>query len=400
MRRRTKLAWTFSTVLASGSAAVMACGAFGGASDEPAGSDSGIETSESDGNGLPDAPAPDASSDAPVVTPALCPPPAAPTCAFGACQRRPLYVPDSPSFPFEIATDSAHVYWLEQRDIDPGVAYNGNGKARVLRVDRVGSPNSARAEVLAIDEPSATAIALAPPYLYWATWDGSISTSTLRRVSAACAAPCQAESVGSFSQRIGKLVGVGTTAVVALASDGSVVHFGIGAGGAVAAGYAVMKSSKYPGIAVTGADIYASGLLVSKISRADLPGLNVTPAWVNLALDGGDGGDLGLSNVATDCTHLFGFHGPGGRIERVSLADGGVSRVTSVSRAVYGVAADAKYFYIGSLNGGGVVAVDTANGSVEELSGGSSWGVAVDSAGVYWGDHPNAGGGTLTMLVK
>lgn len=401
MPPRTSVVWILGGLLHVGMAAVTACGAFGGGSSEPPGElDAGLDSTgngDADVDAASDATAEDADSkDAAVLAAPLCPPPAAPTCAVQGCAQRVLYVPDALSFPFEMATDSAYVYWLEQRDADLGAAYNGNGKARVLRVDRVGSGTSARAEVLAVDQQSATAIALVPPYAYWTTWDSASATSTLHRVLATCAAgTCQEAIVGSVKGRVVKLVGIGTTALIAMMNDGRIVQFGVDAGGLVGLAVEVMKSSVFPGLAVTDTHIYASGLQTSALSRVAHPSLQVTPAWVTFAFDGG-----GLTNVATNCKDLFGFHEGTAELERVSLADGGVSHVLSLGRAVYGVAADAKYLYVASLNNGGLVVVDPYTQAMVQIANGSFWSVTADDVGVYWGEHPNAGGGILRMLVK
>ena len=402
MRRRTRLPWPLRPLLATGTAVVTACGAFSGTADDtpPLPSlDAGPESSGFvDGNEGSDATMGDASGmDAAVATAPLCPAPAPPTCTLATCAQRPLYVADAPSFPFDIATDSAYVYWLEQRDADPSAAYNGNGKARVLRVDRAGSTSSVRAEVLATAQPSATAITLVPPHAYWATWNGPTATSTLHRVVASCAAgACQEQTVGTVKERVWKLVGLGTSALLAATTDGRIVKFAIEAGGSVGLGVPVMTSAKFPGLAVTDTHIYASGLLTKRLSRAELGNLQVVPAWLTF---GFDGGDLGLTSLATNCTDLFGFH-QSGELESVHLADAGLSHLLSLNRAVYGVAMDAKYLYAASLNGGGVVAIDPKTKGIGELATGSFWSVAVDDAGVYWGDHPNEGGRTITMLVK
>ena len=401
MPRRRNFTWQLWTVLATGTAIVTACGAFSGTSEDtkpPEGLDAGRESSgDADGNEPLDATSADANGFDAVATAALCPPSAPPTCTLAACPRVPLYIADAASFPFDIVTDSAYVYWLEQWDADLNAAYNGNGKARVLRVDRAGSTSSARAEVLAVDQQSATAIALVPPHAYWATWDGAKATSTLHRVVASCAAgACQEQIVGTVKERVWKLVGIGTSALIAGTTDGKVVTFRIEAGGTVGLAAPVMTSATFPGLAVTNTHIYASGLLTKQLSRADLGTLAVVPAWATF---GFDGGELGLTNLATNCTDLFGFH-QGGELESVHLDDAGVSRLLFLGRAVYGVAMDAKYLYAASLNGGGVVAIDPTTKGLGELAAGSFRSVAVDDKGVYWGDHPNAGGGTITMLVK
>ncbi len=398
-RRRLLVITALPVALAAG--AIVACGAFTSSAD-PAGADaSGDERGDADpldGPGTPDSASLDASTgDGPSVEPA-CPPSPAPGCALGTCVQRTLYVPDAPpAFPFAIATDSAYVYWLEQRDPVVSLAYNGNGTARVLRADRTGASDATKVSVLAVGQPSAVALALAPPYLYWATWDGA--TSTLMRTAAACApASCSAEVLTTIEPRITKLVGVGSSALVAMLGDGKIARFPVDATGHVGPSSPLATTSTFPGMALTGTHIYAGGLLTSSIARSDIQGLDTVSAWVSL---GFDGGDVGLTNLATDCTTLFGTRAPGGTVDRVALSDGAVSPLIVLGRDVFAVAADAKYLYAASLNGGGFVAVDTVSGGLTVIANGASTrSVAVDSKGVYWADHQNSGGGTLRMLVK
>lgn len=375
--------------------AIVACGTFGSATD-PA----GLDAAGGDERGDAEAPDGTSSTEAGPFVGAACPPPPAPTCSLGMCPQRALYVPDAPAaFPFAIATDGAYVYWLEQRDPVLSVAYNGNGTARVLRTDRTASPDASKASVLAVDQPSATALALVPPYLYWATWDGPTGTSTLARTQAACTPPsCTVEPVGTTKPRISKLVGVGSTALVAMHEDGKIARFPIDGAGHVGGSSPVATTKSLPGMTVTGTHIYASSLLSSSVARADITGIDMMPGWVSLAFDGGE---VGLANLATDCTTLFGVHGPSGTVERVALSNGAVSPLVVLGRDVFDVAADTKYLYAASLNGGGLVAVDTVSGGLTVLSNGTSTrSVAVDAMGVYWAEHPNSGGGPLRMLVK
>jgi hypothetical protein len=398
MRRTTSLALGLAAVVVVSFGALTACGSFDGttAEEHDAGLEAGADAPPGVEGGEPDVLAPDGGGgpDGSSPTAPLCPPPVGPVCALATCSRRILYVPDAPSWPFAVVTDSAFVYWLEQRGVD---AYNGNGVARVMRVDRVGSPTPNRAKALVADQALPTALALVGGYLYWATWDAPNAMSTLRRVSASCAPPCQEESLGTVSNRIQKLVGLEGTGVIAMVYDGTIVRFSVGADGGVSAGISLMTSAKFPGLTATGTHLYASGLLVNKVSRAEILTGQISPAWATLALDAGT--DVGLTNLATNCVDLFGFHA-NGELERINLGTSAVSHVASLGVSVYSVAQDARYLYVASLNNGGVIAVDPATQGATTIASGSFESIAADSAGVYWADHPNPGGGTVTMLVK
>jgi hypothetical protein len=398
MRRTSRIALGLASAVVLGSAVVTACGSFDRALPEGPVGEAGADAPQGvEGGGMLDALAPEGGGEggSPAATP-VCPPPAGPGCSLASCTQKPLYVPDAPAWPWAMVTDTAFVYWIEQRGV-PLDAYNGNGVARVMRVDRVGSQAQERASTLVGDQQAATALTLLRGYLYWATWESSTSTSTLRRVSATCTVPCQAEPVGTYQDRVMKLVGLEGKSVIAITYDGTVLRFPVDAAGVVSPGAIVMKSAKFPGLAATGTHLYASGLQVNKVSRAEISTGLATPSWATLAFDGGT--DVGLTNLATNCIDLFGFH-ENGQLERVKLDTSATSHVASLGVSVYGVAQDARFLYVASLNSGGVIAVDPASNAFATIASGSFASVAVDSAGVYWADHANAGGGTVTMLVK
>lgn len=380
MRVCVRLARVVPGLLALAAATGGACGSFGSAADPG-----------SDGGSLLDGGSGDAG--APGVA---CPPPAGPSCAPGKCSVRTLYVPAAVAYPFAIATDSAYVYWLEQSKVAPtDDPYNGQGMARVLRTTRAGS-STASAEVLAKDQRWAKGFALVPPHVYWATFDGT--KAGLWRVEARCKAPCMPESVTQFNTRLERLVGAGSSSLFGLTENGTVVRFAIDSSGAVGNASSLFRTGDLPGIAVTGTHVYASSLKVPHVDRASLDGVEVSSSWAALALTGGN--DVGLTHLATDCTSLFGAHGPGGLLERVALDTRVVSPMAKLNTDLYDVVADAKYVYVANANGGGILAVDTTTNAVSPVADGSAFRIAVDSAGVYWGDHTNGSGGALRMLVK
>jgi hypothetical protein len=305
-----------------------------------------------------------------------------------------------PAFPFAIASNGTDVYWIEQPMTAADDAYNGNATARIMRVAIAGP---AKGVALATGQPLATALALLGPHVYWATSDGAIS-STLHRTSASCVPPsCTDEIVGTLgAPRISKLVAAGTSALVALAPDGQVTRFDVGPGWNVAAAKPMlMTTSSVNSVAVTSTHVYASSLTQKTISRATIDGLTTEPSWATFAFDGGDPGN---NHLASDCTTLFGTRSLDAFLQRVLLADATISPLdASLQLSVYDVAADAAYVYLASANGNGIHAVDKTNGTTYEIAhGASAFWIAVDSAGVYWGDHasPGGSGGTITMMVK
>ncbi len=260
---------------------------------------------------------------------------------------------------------------------------------------------SSRAKVLATNQPYAKALTLAPPYLYWATFDDNSNTSSLVRVKADCQAPCTADVVGNYAAHISRLVAVGTTDLIALGEDGGkLVHFSLAADGGVSTGITVLTSTNLPGMAVTTTHAYVSGLLTKSIGRAEVSGVAKIPAWASLALDAGGTANVGIANLATDCKNLFGMHGPD--LVQVTLGGAAVALIaTAVSPSAFDMVADAKYVYVASLNGYGVIAVDTTSAAQTQLANGQSVvAIAVDSRGVYWGEHGFSGGGTIMMLEK
>jgi hypothetical protein len=396
MRVKTGAASLVLGVAAVIGLAAVACGTFGTTTEAPVGGDGGGDGPTSGTDAEVVDPALDASSGVDgAPTAAECTPAKAPSCSPSTCSSRTLYVPDAPSHPFAIATDDASVYWLEQRDANESVSYNGNAKARVLRTARNGSIDATKAAVLAVNQPAAMALALAAPYLYWATWDGA--NASLWRLTATCSPPaCTPDFLVTVNTRIVKLVARGAD-LVGLGEGGDILHLATANPGSL---LEIVTTGEFPGMAATDKHVYASSANANRIARASISGADVTPAWAPLSFDAGS--NVGLGTLATDCNDLFGMHGLLTEVMRVRLSTGVVSRLTALDKHVYDMAADARYLYIAALDGaGGVYAIDTATGSVSpKLSVSGALALAVDDAGVYWGDHPTTNGGKLVMLVK
>lgn len=369
----------------------VACGVYG---EEPA-------TGESEGGTVPpDAPAmvgptadaADATVDGPRgVCPAARYPSAAPALER---PQRPLYVPTASAgevYPFAITTDDDWVYWLEQRaSADASNPYDGNGVARVLRVSRTGTAaTDAAAFELASSQRYAMGLALDGDFLYWAT----TTPNMLRRVRRDCkTAPCMVEAVAMLPERIFRLASTREGRGV-LFAVGENTAFRIQVGGPTGASVVALGApGPFGALTLTSAHVYWTGGTTPAIGRADLGALDVVPEFLRLD------GDGGLGVLTTDCTRLWGIRATD--LVRVEL-DGAAAAATSVL-SPFDVVTDERYAYVGAANGQGLHVYDKQTGQAALLAAGSTWRLATDDVGTYWGEHsrqsPNAG--TLTMLVK
>ena len=105
----------------------------------------------------------------------------------------------------------------------------------------------------------------------------------------------------------------------------------------------------------------------------------------------------------TDCTDVWARRGPATQIVSFPLADPVVeTRVESVPMTLYDVAGDAKYLYYAGANEGVFVYERSGSSPPTRIGGDKAFAIAVDSDGVYWGEHkiesPLAG--AIYKLVK
>lgn len=381
--------------LAAASAAVFASSSFGTTSDPPppgpgpdgaaqSAPDARADPGGADAGGAPD----------PFALVPACPASAAPSCAPAACTRRTLHAGTPRAFPFDLATDRGHVYWVAQDESDAGDPYNGTGTARVYRAAKSGGGGVE----LARDQPLALALALEGEHVYWAVHVGT--TSHLRRVrrdgscSPSCAPP---ESVAAFPAgvRIKHLRRGGAGVLLALGEGGQLYR--VDTGGSPPA--KLLETSDYPGFALTNDHLYVGGGAPREIQRVTLANSDVVPSWATMPLrDAGSG----AQHIATDCSSLFlQGHPDSTTYFRVSLAGGVVEPLLSTTRGATALAADARYLYVSDHNAGGVFFHDkTGASALSPIAAGNIWRLVTDDEGVYWGEHGTQAPGHIFMMVK
>jgi hypothetical protein len=178
-----------------------------------------------------------------------------------------------------------------------------------------------------------------------------------------------------------------------LGQPGHVLHFTPKAGDVF-----LTNVSTYPALTASGAALYATSFKKDHVARVTYTN-TVTEQYATIPPHPQAGGELGLAPIANDCTTLFGLRQPNNLLYEMPFATKVVKQVGGDSGiAFFDMTADAQWLYGAMPNGGGVFAVDKANGKRTQLASGNVFALAVDDLGVYWGEH--GGAGTLWMMVK
>ncbi len=331
----------------------------------------------------------------------------APACNPTVCTRRTLFESPTGASPFGTVVDSTHVYWLEQPGGRPG--YDGGDKAKLRRVSKKGD---GKVEDLVRDQNKAVALERVGDVLYWATRDDAAATSTLWRTktSSVCNVDCPAPQPVFVltGDHVVALRAVGSQ-LFAVQGNGPVYRVDLSQTPSVSFG-PLANPGKFPALTTTATHAYASALLDPRIVRIEptaKQGSDV--AWATVP-DGGS--NAGLAPTTSDCSAVWGYRraSAGAELVRADL-DGGPISVLAAGNSidVFGIAADARYVYVGGANGGGLLAFDKENPSARyPAQKGNVWRIAVDDDGIYWGEHSSeprndAGlpsGGSIYMLVK
>jgi hypothetical protein len=386
----------------AGAGAIAACSSFG--SDAPAAPPTDPDAVAPPPT--PDGARPDGADDGgpPDASPACVSP--GPSCALGACERKSLYVPagNQKEYPFEIATDDAHVYWVAQVATPPfteSQAYNGGAPARIWRTDRTGAPGVGNAQMLASDQKGARRVAIDGPYLYWVTLEDAPTDGTmtrLNRVPRDCMAPCTPEAVLDIgSGPLNHFVRIGPSLFLAHTANGSVLRVDANARKAVQVG----ATSNYPGLATTPTAAYVSGLEIPDILRLDLLAPGAAASTFATFTDFDAAAPTGAKWLATDCTTLFAIRSPH-VVWRMPLTPGATPSmwVPELGRDVWSVAIDASYLYFVAANSGGVFGIDGSGNVTPIEEHANVWHLAVDDQGVYWGEHDATNPGIIRMMAK
>ncbi len=368
--------------------------------------DAASDTS-TDGDGA----APDAAGDAepldggsmPALT-AVCPPPSGGVKPAESWEKRPLYMPSvARMYPFAIATDATHVTWVAQlgtaadSGLPDNAPYNGIGEGHILRVPKQGG----KTVTLARAQRYARSLALDGDHAYWAIYDtDNVARLVRQRRDADCDAGCAApELVTSFppGSPIVTLRRAAPGVLFALRENGPLFRFVVGS----LAPEPVLTSGDYPALTVTDKEAFLSAGTVAEVGRAGLT--SGAPNQPLVAIPPLDGGPVGVAPIATDCTSLWMIRELSQpQVLKVSIADAS-SLVTLANRLTinaFDLAADSRFVYAASPNAGGVFAIDKNNGASVLLRPGNVFRLAVDSEGIYFGEHDRSGAGALIMIVK
>lgn len=376
---------------------VASCSSFDG-EQQDAGDDG---ASANDGSSSGDAPSTQDAGpvDASATVSPLCPPPKGPTSAPETRQKRILYTPPKPTFPFGIVADTTHVTWIEQSAVpDAGSPYDGFAAAKVLRVPKTGGG----AKVLAVDQRSAIAVAVDGAFAYWTTWAGGVATLLRAPLGGSCedSACPPPEVVTTFppNVRVSSFFRYASETFVASGDDGQ-VFFVEGKKMPVR----IMGTGYYPGLALTSTHLYASTETGKTILDRATVSANPTIDPPYLTIPPEDAGNIGVGHLATDCSSLWMtryIFGAGAKIYVHDFATpGSFEPITQTMVTIYDLAVDAKYAYAATPNGG-VYVVDRINKTPRSLYSGNVFRLAVDGEGVYFGEHAGAQSGTLYMLIK
>jgi hypothetical protein len=383
-----------------------ACGAFDSANEAPA--DAGADTppTPTDGpTGPPDGgDAGEGGEDGGTTVAAHaapCPRPVGPQCNPESCTRRVLYQPAQPGieFPYTITTDEAFVYWTTvSAETNGDVPYDGLGVAKIMRVDRGGVLMGSKATVIAEGQRRAHNLAAAGDYLYWVAMNVT-GKAQLRRVRRDCAMACPIEPLVELgSSPVWELVEIDDKTLLAADDAADVYVVSVGVTPALVA--ATVKTSSYATVTASNTAGFAMGAFAPETKIVPLSTL--TPVPHGFIPDAGEGSNLtaGMSPITTDCNDIFGWRNQK-EVWKLGVAGGVATKFKTISTGdVFSLAADRSWLYVGSANAGGVLAV-SIDGLVEQtIQGGNIHRIAVDGAGVYWGDHDAMTGGAIWMMLK
>ena len=372
---------------------VAGCGKFLAGDPPEMPPDASFPEDSSPGDAAPDAVAPDDGA---------CRLAPAPSCSPTSCPKLVLHdTAGARTAPWGIATSDKAVFWLEQPATNEG--YNGNAMARVLRAPK--DPSGGITTELALGQARAITLAVMGGWVYWTVYDVAVDQfARLRRVRTDCAGGCSPEEllVTTRGVRIMKLVPVGETTLFGIGEAGQIVRFDVGGAKMSMAG-PLFEKPGFASLANTGHHVFVSSNNSPTLARMDLDGTNIDEKF--LAVPSGDGGaEPGINSLWYDCQEkLWARRGPGTDLVSLSLADGQMHTVKAQAKlTVYDVGGDARYLYLAGANEGLFALDRQGSATLEPVGGVKVFAVAVDDAGVYWGEHdtdtPMAG--TIYMLTK
>ncbi|MBS2020107.1 MAG: hypothetical protein JST00_45020 [Deltaproteobacteria bacterium] len=306
--------------------------------------------------------------------------------------RGTIYAPSFSPYPFGIATDLTHVYWVEQTtDTDAGAASEGLGVGRILRATKSAGP----IQQLVTDQSQVTSLAVEGGFVYWGA--GVATTWQLLRIPSNPSGPAVPEAVATFGGRIVDVRVAAAGVLLVLLVDGRTYRVDPSTRDAAL----ILTAGASSSIAATLTHVYASSETIGPAVRR----VTLSPPFVyeaNYLVPNVGGGNVGVGKLATDCTSLWMTHDSftsdtiyvhdflvPGTFERRFDGLQTVEQIVADDKNVW-VAAQTSGVVVGSRKGGAFLVV--YNGAVGRI--------AVDDDGVYFADRASLTRGRIYMLVK
>jgi len=319
------------------------------------------------------------------------------SCRPSTCEVIRLHSGDPAAFPFQIASDQGHVYWVAQDQSSERDSYNGRGLARIYRASKDGR----EVAQLARAQTEATTIALDGDHVYWVA-RGDRMVFELRRVSrrSSCQPSCQSpEVIASFPAgvQITRLRRSRPGELLALGDVGQLYRVSVDGREPTTL---IRATSHYADIAVHENTAWVGGGSSPVVARVHVSTGEDAGVLTIPARDGG----VGTSRLATDCMHVYLQGHPDGTVifrARLNASTAETFFTAGTWRLMFDMAVDENFIYFAEPNAGGVYALaKSGRGDLVRFASGNVWFVAADEDGVYWGEHGRSAPGAIFMLRK
>lgn len=291
-------------------------------------------------------------------------------------------------YPFAIATDATHVYWVSQLakrgdDAENSAAYNGGGtRGRVHRVAKSGHASWNESVIVTSDQSRVAAIALDGDSIYW-TVSPSDNQLSLQTVARSCVAPCVPVVFTSLAgvPPVWHMRRLKPGVLALLARDGQLFTLDL-ATKQVAKANASGPANSW---AVRSDDIFLSDFSKANIGRVDLVSGGYQSSFATFPADTAA---LGPSQIATDCRSLFTYRNSDKSVWASDITTPSFARIGDpLGSDTFDMTADAEFVYLAGANTGGVSAMATATKKSRVLLNGAFWHVVSDDTGVYAAAH-------------
>jgi hypothetical protein len=286
----------------------------------------------------------------------------------------------STRFPFGIAADATHVYWVSQTH------YDGNEEGYVQRVTKTGEDY----EAMTVTHVRPTELVLDGDYVYWVSmgFDASNPLATLARLprTAECVPACDVDdievlSTGHGGESFQRLV-VGGPETLFIGSNARILRV-------AREGTEWVTSSAvgdvYPTLAAAGGFAYWTANKLANVYRLPASGTLEKAPYADL------GTPVTYTVLGATCTDALALSD-----QHLFLLSRSSSKPLELTQEalpagmeVQSIAVDASFVYMAGWNAGGVFRMPRAGGPVSTIVGGNIWRLFVDDDAIYYGDHQN-----------